>query len=209
MQIDEHLNEEYLINFFKFQIELGIRFSSFKNSLKENNFFNLIENANTVDELENVIRENTNSEIKLLSSGSFDFKSKTMIIVDELTAEEILQKRLFSEENKILLENILNSIGLLMKDVFVINLGVKKDSDYLILLHNIFKKYFQILKPSFLISMCSNAHFNTLFQNLEKNFNYFMININHPSKLNAEPRLKRNAWESLKSLKLKLDRSNI
>ncbi len=227
MKINENqFNQEYqkeLINFYRFQIDLGINFYSQNQSVSliENQLRDLltIEDIQTYENF--LLKYLSKNKIKYVP-GSGDKSSKLFLISDTLMVDNPIdleqnnnKKHPFENIHKELLEKMLNAIDIRLSNIFSLNLDKSlfffddkfKSIDKGINARIIIEKYINLIKPDFIINM-SNLDFGILnFSNLK--FIPFVINIDSPSVLITKPELKRNAWNNLKKLKEKFDVSDI
>ncbi len=197
MQIEENIFRDELINLIKFKTELGIDcFIDVIDSKKD-----LIEQKfQDIFDLENFLSECFNKNALNFVHSEGNINSKILLIGNKLSDEEILEKRPYGGKNKILLAKMLNSINLNINDVYLLNIDNFVHSRFNFF--DVLSKYLIFIKPFFIVNMSNRDISKFLSVNIKNSF--FSINVPDPFLLIQEPKLKRIAWNNLKTLKLKL-----
>ena len=182
-----------LANFLEFQVSLGIKFYS-KQVIDDKEISSSL--------LHLYFKKNLfNSNIKgIINQG--DLSSQIIVMTD------ISGNKIFKTEEFALFEKMFSAIQLSVENLLIINFDIEK-------LINEIKKTFKInflnfdvilrnilntLEEKIIINMFTLYQLNHI---ITSDFNLF--NINHPSELIKDPKLKKDAWETLKKIKVKLN----
>ena len=202
-------------NFLDFYIELGIEFScQIVNSLKTK--FNTkekhTENFDQSSKLDTILKKALvdKSNNQIFSNGKIS--SDILIVSDDLDEEAKKERIPFTGKNFKMLENMFGAIDIDIKDIAIICIDLTNNlNDYKILINNIpycfeeiLSRYIKIIKPSYLINM-SIIYKNINVDNVLLSAKPKMFHISNPKLILEDHKLKRDAWEKLKSLRENLD----
>ena len=203
----EQKNENELLmlkNYSNFLLDLGLNVSfSQLNDIKMDQ--GKIERKFTsIEEIDDHIREwqiKNNFQLMLRNKNIF---SKNILLLSETNNFiDFDQSKIKSD----LLEKMFFSIGQNIDDFFIINIDLEKVMEsHIKKINEILKLYFTILHPKIFVDMCSED-LNKFFEINKLNLNFDYFKIPSVSNIMKNQSLKREAWQQLKSLKVKLNES--
>ena len=216
MQINNKYNINKIKNFLKFNVDLGIEFSStdIKNNdfIDNNTFSSSSINFEKLDFfLKSILNGIENDYI--LTNGVTS--SKILIISDNADDEAIQEGVPFTGNSLILLRNMFKAINVFLEDISIISINLKNtvDNKKLLLDENLLdfelvaSRYIEIIKPLYIINMTLSKKINLYSKNLKKE--PLLINIANPLRIINDKSLKRSVWEKLKLLREKIDENNV
>ncbi len=209
----------------------------YKNKTIENKekLFNDVDEIVTLKDLEIFIKNSSNCKLKELSNSTVfsdgNAKSKIMLIGEAPGAEEDKLGKPFVGAAGQLLNKMLSAINLNRKDVYITNVvpwrppnNRTPTNDEIIQCLPFIQRHIEIVSPKFILLLGATAAKSILNTNLSitklrnKWHEYKTINNNkifeclvtyHPAFLLRSPQNKKESWDDLKKLKMRITNENL
>ena len=201
----EQKNENELLmlkNYSNFLLDLGLSVSfSQLNDIRMDQG-EIERKFTSIEEIDDHIREwqiKNNFQLMLRNKNIF---SKNILLLSETNNSINFDQSKIKPE---LLEKMFFSIGQNINDFFIINIDLEKLMEsHVKKINEILKLYFAILRPKIFVNMCSED-LKKCFEINKLNLNFDYFKIPSVSNIMKNQSLKREAWNQLKLLKVKLN----
>ena len=203
----EQKNENELLmlkNYSNFLLDLGLNVSfSQLNDIKVDQG-KIEKKFTSIEEVDDHIREwQIKNNFQLILRNKNIFSKNILLLSETYNFINFDQSKIKPE----LLEKMFLSIGQNINDFFVINIDLEKLTEsHSKKINEILKLYFTILHPKIFVNMCSED-LEKFFEINKLNLNFDYFKIPSVSSIMKDQSLKREAWQQLKLLKVKLNES--